>query len=136
MGSGHVAGGCNLVDLKETRSVPEKVHHTLSSCSSSHRPFSVALLWILSSSVPCGFFPLSDLVLSVLFHDVVESFHLRASVAAFISSLLRLRGAAIFWHSAQRQAMEAAARNPGQGLLQQQLEEAHDRHSGEHGHWE
>ena len=37
-----------------------------------------------------------------------------------MSSLLRLRGAAIFWHSAQRQAMEAAARNPGQGLLQQQ----------------
>ena len=32
--------------------------------------------------------------------------------------------------------MEAAARNPGQGLLQQQLEEAHDSHSGEHGHWE
>jgi len=56
--------------------------------------------------------------------------------AAIISSLLRLRGAAIFWHSAQRQAMEAAARNPGQGLLQQQLEEAHDSHSGEHGHWE
>ena len=23
-----------------------------------------------------------------------------------------------------------------EGLLQQQLEEAHDRHSGEHGHWE
>ena len=78
MGSGHVAGGCNLVDLKETRSVPEKVHHTLSSCSSSHRPFSVALLWILCSSVPCGFFPLSDSVLSVLFHDVVESFRFRA----------------------------------------------------------
>ena len=58
--------------------MPEKVHHTLSSCSSSHRPFSVALLWILSSSVPCGFFPLSDSVLSVLFHDVVDSFRFRA----------------------------------------------------------
>ena len=46
--------------------------------SSSHRPFSVALLWILSSSVPCGFFPLGDSVLSVLFHDVVESFRFRA----------------------------------------------------------
>ena len=56
----------------------QKVHHTLSSCSSSHRPWSVALLWILSSSVPCGFFPLGDSVLSVLFHDVVESFRFRA----------------------------------------------------------
>ena len=56
----------------------QKVHHTLSSCSSSHRPWSVALLWILSVSVPCGFFPLGDSVLSVLFHDIVESFRFRA----------------------------------------------------------
>ena len=59
---------------------PLSQHDTLpsSSCSSPHRPFCVALLWILSSSVPCGFFPLGDSVLSVLFHDVVESFRFRA----------------------------------------------------------
>ena len=60
--------------------LPLSQHDTLpsSSCSSSHRPFCVALLWILSSSVPCGFFPLGDSVLSVLFHDIVESFRFRA----------------------------------------------------------
>ena len=51
----------------------QKVHHTLSSCSSSHRPWSVALLWILSASEPCGFFPLGDSVLCVLFCVVVDS---------------------------------------------------------------
>ena len=32
-----------------------------------------ALLWILSASAPCGFFPLTDSVLSVLFSDAVDS---------------------------------------------------------------
>ena len=38
----------------------------------------VVLLWMLSTSEPCGFFPLGDSVLSALFSDVVDSFHFRA----------------------------------------------------------
>ena len=37
-----------------------------------------ALLWILSASAPCGFFPLTDSVLSVLFSDAVDSLHFAA----------------------------------------------------------
>ena len=36
------------------------------------------LLWILSTSEPCGFFPLADSVLSVLFSDAVDSLHVAA----------------------------------------------------------
>ena len=31
------------------------------------------MLWILSTSEPCGFFPLGDSVVSVLFRDAVDS---------------------------------------------------------------
>ena len=37
----------------------------------------LALLWILSTSEPRGFFPLGGSVLSVLFDHVVNSFHFR-----------------------------------------------------------
>ena len=49
-----------------------------SSWSSFHRPFCFALLWSLSASVPCGFFPLGGSVTSVLFSIVVNDFHFRA----------------------------------------------------------
>ena len=41
-------------------------------------PRCLAMLWILSTSEPCGFFPLGDSVVSVLFRDAVDSFHFRA----------------------------------------------------------
>merc|ERR1712078_659162 len=41
-------------------------------------PLCLAMLWILSTSEPCGFFPLGDSVLSVVFGDVVDSFHFGA----------------------------------------------------------
>ena len=81
--------------------LPLSQHDTLpsSSCSSSHRPpfsvpcglfplrcrvdsfhsatqccpFCFTMLWILSASEPCGFFPLGDSVLCVLFCVVVDS---------------------------------------------------------------
>ena len=37
-------------------------------------PRCLAMLWILSTSEPCGFFPLGDSVVSVLFRDDVDSF--------------------------------------------------------------
>ena len=38
----------------------------------------LALLWMLSTSEPCGFFPLGDAVCFVAFGAVVDSFHFRA----------------------------------------------------------
>ena len=51
--------------------------------------FDLAMLWILSTSEPCGFFPLGGAVLSALFSDVVDSFHFRA---VWILSARRLSG--------------------------------------------
>ena len=42
----------------------------------------LALLWILSTSEPCGFFPLGDPVCFVVFGAVVDSFH---SAFSFLS---------------------------------------------------
>ena len=39
----------------------------------------VVLLWMLSTSEPCGFFPLGDAVCFVVFGAVVDSFHFRAA---------------------------------------------------------
>ena len=53
--------------------------------SRHHRHFTIvisavsfSLLWILSTSEPCGFFPLGDAVFLVVFGAVVDSFHFRA----------------------------------------------------------
>ena len=42
----------------------------------------LVLLWILSTSEPCGFFPLGDAVFLVVFGAVVDSFH---SAFSFLS---------------------------------------------------
>ena len=59
--------------------------HSAAQC----RPCCFPLLWILSTSEPCGFFPLGGAVLSALFSDVVDSFHFRA---VWILSARRLSG--------------------------------------------
>ena len=57
-------------------------------------PFCFTILWSLSASEPCGFFPLGDSVVSVLFRDVVDSFHFRA---VWILSTRRLSVVRCVW---------------------------------------
>ena len=54
----------------------------------------VVLLWMLSTSEPCGFFPLGGSVLCVVFGAVVDSFHFRA---AWILSTRRLSVVRCVW---------------------------------------